>query len=467
MVLSENLFGLPISQFDELIKMENENEKFTLIYEIFKDNQERRAEWAVITWQRLDYDELESGANDYDKLVRKLEKSQKDIDKLHPFIKLKSAIKGFKDSLPLIRNLTDPAVIERHWKRIMEETGKDIGEINLKTFTLSKVFELELQFHEEKVTEICKEAKEEKKNDETISKIDDRWKSYYFEVFKHMNKTTNEFKGWAIKSPDEVREKIEEDILLLQTVGSSKYARSIKQKVAQWEADLNLVSDVIDVWMQVQRKWIYLESIYSSEDIKIQLQEDARKFHKVHQTYSKVMEATQKDSRVLYQCKEGNKLNELRGISVELDRCQKNLTAYLENKRLVLPRFYFVPDDDLLQILGTSDPKAIQPHLLKLYDNCKELTFGPGNKTITHMTSDEGEIYQFENPVKPEGSIEDWMTRVDEEMKKTLHVFCKKAVFYYAKMDRVEWIMKQIGMVALVCSQIWWTFCVEDVFRKR
>lgn len=68
------------------------------------------------------------------------------------------------------------------------------------------------------------------------------------------------------------------------------------------------------------------------------------------------------------------------------------------------------------------------------------------------MTSDEGETYQFENPVKPEGNIEDWMTRVDEEMKKTLHVFCKKAVFFYAKMDRVDWLLKQLGMVALVCS---------------
>lgn len=68
--------------------------------------------------------------------MRKLEKSHKDIEKLHPFIKLKTAIKGFKDSLPLIRKLSDPAVVERHWKRIMEDTGKDIGEINLKTFTL-------------------------------------------------------------------------------------------------------------------------------------------------------------------------------------------------------------------------------------------------------------------------------------------------------------------------------------------
>jgi len=104
---------------------------------------------------------------------------------------------------------------------------------------------------------------------------------------------------------------------------------------------------------------------------------------------------------------------------------------------------------------------------MKLYDNNKEMTFGAGNKTITHMTSDEGECYQFETPVKPEGNIEDWMTRVDLEMKKTLHVLAKKATFFYAKMDRVEWIKQQLGMVALVGTQIWWTFQVEDVFRKR
>ena len=33
----------------------------------------------------------------------------------------------------------------------MEETGKDLGEINLKTITLAKVFELELQNYQEKV----------------------------------------------------------------------------------------------------------------------------------------------------------------------------------------------------------------------------------------------------------------------------------------------------------------------------
>jgi hypothetical protein len=36
------------------------------------------------------------------------------------------------------------------------------------------------------------------------------------------------------------------------------------------------------------------------------------------------------------------------------------------------------------------------------------------------MKSDEGECYDFETPVKPEGAVEDWMNKIDNEMKKTL-----------------------------------------------
>lgn len=83
---------------------------------------------------------------------------------------------GFKDSLPLIQQLKIPAIQERHWKKIMEETGKDLGEINFKTMTLSKVFDLELQNYEEQVMAICQEAKEEAKNEENLLKIESAWK---------------------------------------------------------------------------------------------------------------------------------------------------------------------------------------------------------------------------------------------------------------------------------------------------
>jgi dynein heavy chain len=92
--------------------------------------------------------------------------------------------------------------------------------------------------------------------------------------------------------------------------------------------------------------------------------------------------------------------------------------------------------------------------------------FGKGDKFMIGMVSDEGEEYSFEAPVKPEGNVEDWMGRVDAEMQESLQTITKRAVFYYAKEERIPWIKDQIGMVALLGTQIWWTFSVEDVFRR-
>jgi dynein heavy chain len=332
----------------------------------------------------------------------------------------------------------------------MDETGKDIGEINFKTMTLSKVFELELQNFEDQVNAICQEAKEEAKNEENLAKIESAWKVQNFEILPYKKGT--ELKGHAIKSPDEIRQLLEDNILILQSLNASKYVRAIKGKVAQWEKDLNTINDVIDAWMIVQRKWMYLESIFASDDIRMQLPEEAKKFMKTDAAYKKIMEGAFKNPNVIQCCVKaegGNRLGELKNISTELDKCQKSLTNYLESKKMSFPRFYFISDDDLLLILGSSDPRSISPHLLKLFDNCKDIIFGKGDKQVLGMISDEGEKYDFETPQKPEGAVEDWMNRIDQEMKKTLHTIVKRAVFYYAKEERMEWIKKQLGMVAL------------------
>ena len=77
-----------------------------------------------------------------------------------------------------------------------------------------------------------------------------------------------------------------------------------------------------------------------------------------------------------------------------------------------------------------------------MYDNCEKLTFAQGGKIISEMVSEEGEKYEFETPIKPENQIEEWMLRVEDEMKRTLQIHAKRGVFFYAKEERVEWIGK-------------------------
>lgn len=72
-------------------------------------------------------------------------------------------------------------------------------------------------------------------------------------------------------------------------------------------------------------------------------------------------------------------------MSAKLEEIQKALDMYLETKRQLFPRFYFLSNDDVLEILGQSqNPEAMQPHLKKCFDNIKSLRMEKAGNTKIH-----------------------------------------------------------------------------------
>lgn len=59
-------------------------------------------------------------------------------------------------------------------------------------------------------------------------------------------------------------------------------------KVQQWEKDLTLISEIIDEWISVQRKWLYLEGIFIDGDISSQLPEEAKNFNTIDEEFREV-----------------------------------------------------------------------------------------------------------------------------------------------------------------------------------
>jgi len=103
----------------------------------------------------------------------------------------------------------------------------------------------------------------------------------------------------------------------------------------------------------------------------------------VDKRWSKIMSDAVSNPNVIAATSIENRLQDLETLSDDLDRCQKSLSEYLDSKRCAFPRFYFISDDELLSILGSTDCTCVQEHMLKLYDNCKSLIFGRGNKIVT------------------------------------------------------------------------------------
>lgn len=79
-----------------------------------------------------------------------------------------------------------------------------------------------------------------------------------------------------------------------------------------------------------------------------------------------IMADSVKDPGIKRCCLVPNRLVDLQALSDGLERCQKSLNDYLDSKRNAFPRFFFISDDELLSILGSSEPTCVQEHIIKV-----------------------------------------------------------------------------------------------------
>lgn len=113
------------------------------------------------------------------------------------------------------------------------------------------------------------------------------------------------------------------------------------------------------------------------------------------------MSSVTSEARVLVAASRQGLLDELRGAFAILEDIQKGLHDYLEKKRLFFSRFYFLSNDELLEILSkTKEPERIQPHLRKCFDGINQLQFN-ADQEILAMISNENEVVKFRENIIP------------------------------------------------------------------
>ncbi|TPP62129.1 Cytoplasmic dynein 2 heavy chain 1 [Fasciola gigantica] len=127
----------------------------------------------------------------------------------------------------------------------------------------------------------------------------------------------------------------------------------------------------------VQRRWVYLEPILGRGA----LPKEAARFAQVDAEFRRLLQALKADNRVV------SLVSGLKGNALK-DQLTNMQNEYLEDKRSIFPRFYFLGDDDLLEILGQStNPAVIQTHLRKLFQGIHHVQFDGLDELVSNKTS--------------------------------------------------------------------------------
>ncbi|XP_065540385.1 dynein axonemal heavy chain 3 [Lathamus discolor] len=459
----EELLQLTKSQFPLLQTVIANKQPFEQLWTTAYSFRTKSEEWMNGSIQMLNAEEITEEVGNMWSTMYKLTKSFPDLPQPRRLAEtMKFKLDKFKLHLPVLSVACNRGMRERHWEQISEIVGCEIKPDE--TTTLKNILDFGLSKYIDKLEPIGAAASKEYSLAKAIDKMKQEWANVQFSLTKYRDTDTN-----ILSAVDDVQFLLYDHIVKVQTMCGSPFIKPIEAECRAWEAKLCLIQDIVDSWLNCQATWLYLEPIFSSEDIIAQMPEEGRKFQIVDSYWKDIMAQVVKSTKVLVATEQPMMLERLQEANALLEDIQKGLNTYLEKKRLFFPRFFFLSNDELLEILSeTKDPLRVQPHLKKCFEGIAKLEF-IDKLEIVGMISSEKEIVPFIDKIYPEnakGMVEKWLLQVEEMMLASVRQVIENGIGGYIEVPRKTWVLQWPGQVVICVSSIFWTEEVSEAITK-
>lgn len=459
----EGLLDIELSPYVELPTMSSTVETFDRLWHTALNFHRNYDRWFYGPFLGLDAERVRDETEETWRVLYKLSRVLTDVPGARRVAEMvRGKVEKFRQFIPLLQAICTPGLQTRHWESISKIVDMTIMPTDVSN--LSEMLEYGLLAFIAKLEEIASAATKEHTLQRNLRKMKDEWQEVYFELIPYRETGVS-----ILSAVDDIQVLLDDHILKAQTMRASPFVKAFEEEMQQWEEKLILMQDIIDQWLLCQATWMYLEPIFSSEDIMRQMPTESRNFRRIDKIWRNIMLYVLEHRRVIDATAMPNMLQELKLCNSLLDEIQKGLSDYLEKKRLFFPRFFFLSNDELLEILSeTKDPQRVQPHLRKCFEGINRLRFTKEEEIIGMLSAEEeyvplsGKIY----PADAKGMVERWLCQVEELMTISMRDIAEESVIAYFETEREEWVLAWPGQIVICVSQIHWTSEVYDSFKN-
>ena len=193
------------------------------------------------------------------------------------------------------------------------------------------------------------------------------------------------------------------------------------------------ITETIELLAAVQGKWQYQESIFKGQpDLAKQLGREDAAFKQIDKIFRQESARIYKEQNcykaLIVTVKDFIKT--LSDMNRGLEQIQKELRSFLEGKRGIFPRFYFLSNEDLLEIIGQGkDPTPINKHIKKIFEGINSIATDGGQGKgidkvymIKKVMSQDGEVIELEQDlsVRTNTNVEMWLEVLSKKVQTAL-----------------------------------------------
>jgi len=404
----------------------------------------------VLKWLNVSIRKLKERDGNFNKIIATAEE-------------IKKRAEEFKPIANLAVHLTTEGMEERHWIELKEKTGIDCT--NIESMSLNDII-MSSDLNQEilnKTEEIADKAFREHQIEIKIKTLEEKWKNVNFILIPYRNTGTFTVGGWG-----DIYTVLDEDVLEVQQLEMSQFKGVFAEQISEWYNSLLNISIILEEWKRFQKKWMQLQPIFDSSDIHRSIPAEAKKFKTVNETWRDLVKQLKENLNVKHFCNKEN-LTEIIQISNNLlEEVERGLNDYIDKKKTIFPRFYFISQEDLIEIISqTKDLNKIKDNLKKIFDNIHFIEL-KDDKLITKILSQLQESLTLREPILIHGkNVEVWMLDLECKMFETVKFCLEKAIEYHATTPKNEWIFSHSGQSILHSQQVFWTEGVENALMKK
>ena len=346
-----------------------------------------------------------------------------------------------------------------HWNQLLHILGVKSQTADTLTFghlvekssiVLSKMDELK---------ELSSRAQGEVTIREAIQELDNWCTTAEFELMEY----TDSFKRKipVIKEWVEMTAKVGDNQSLLQSIKDSKFFARFKDRIIQFDKRMGGLDRFLSKINNLQRRWLYLEPIFN----KGALPSEKPRFQQLNDQFVEIMKAIEKNKKIASLSEISGLETTLNAILEQIEVCQSALNKFLEETRNRFPRFFFLGDDDLLEIVGQSEnPTVIKLHLKKIFAGIFDVEFRNTSQgiTINSMISSLGESIELKTAVSVGSNLEAWLSQLEKEMFTTLEESLTSCI-----KDTQLSISQFPGQILSIAKEVDFSMRVLDAIEKN